>query len=118
MAQAASSNAAVESEVAAAPSAAAQGLTDEQRKAALLAEVPTPEGIRADQLRFGVQPWMVGELSPSIRKMLEFRNASNREVVKRRTLNWASDLGGSEANTGDSAVQSTFFTFTLACLQF
>lgn len=92
---------------AAAKSAADRPLTEEERRAALLRELPIPEGIEEHQLRFGMQSWMVDELHPAIRKMLEYRNASNAEVVHRRKLNWAVKLGGSEANTGDTAVQST-----------
>jgi hypothetical protein len=81
-------------------------MTEEEKKAALLRELPLPTGLAEGQLRFGMQSWMVDELHPSIRKMLDYRNASSKEVVGRRILNWANTFCNSESNTGDSAVQS------------
>jgi hypothetical protein len=104
-ASASASSAAVD--VGHAPKSAAPAMTEEERRASLFSEVPLPAGVENGQLRFGMQKWMVEDLHPSIRKMLDFRNASNKEVVQRRTLNWAAAFTGSEANVGDSAVQST-----------
>ena len=103
----ASSSSSTAVDVGHAPKSAAPVMTEEERRASLFSEVPLPAGVENGQLRFGVQKWMVEDLHPSIRKMLDYRNASNKEVVQRRTLNWAAAFTGSEANVGDSAVQST-----------
>ncbi len=75
---------------------------------------PSPADVRPDQLRLGMQPWMVDGLHPSIRQMLDFKNASRGEIVHRRKINWAQLLGSSEVNTGDTAVQSALLLTSLA----
>ena len=75
---------------------------------------PSPADVRPDQLRLGMQPWMVDGLHPSIRQMLDFKNASRGEIVHRRKINWAQLLGSSEVNTGDTAIDGSLFRATVS----
>ena len=62
--------------------------------------------IKEGAYRFGVTKELAEKLAPPIRQMLNFVNASNKEVVHQRMEQWLEKFGNGPEDYGSTAVQS------------
>ena len=61
--------------------------------------------------RFGINENIVNRLEAPIAQMLNFVNASNKEIVQQRNRQWVAKYGADEDDFGNTAVQSINFIF-------